>query len=506
MQPMQSVQPMQPKQPRHRVQPRQARHARHPRIARHSKVSTLPAIPRLPPVATEPATAMLPAVATEPATAMLPAVAIEPATPMLPAVAIEPATAMLLVVAIEPATPMLSDVAIDPAEAMRSSLVSVVTATACHRDRPPACEAFTSCDPYSGPGMLWRTGLSAVRTGVASRHAVVGCVVAVLALLIGACDPNPADRQADVNRLTQQLRTMPGVEAASNEVADSTAQGLVYVRVYVDVADDITADQLAAITSQYLQNLRAVDYTGYKVELDARRGWSVFAVDSGELPITNGDQIVAQGRDWVALRHAFPGSSIGLRATIRHPKGQLPIQEWGHSNVATIALPDAADYTAVTGAVNTLATTFPQLGALDWTISAGKRHPAQIQTSRRLPNPHEIDVWNKLNADQSVPHVDKLTINGQAVPPVWLSEKTTQSHDVDVALQLARQHLPIAATLPPPVLYTASDSLSGHIGASGHSRGPFAVTIGGCTIRELWLYRPTPPEQALINTYEKCKR
>ena len=342
--------------------------------------------------------------------------------------------------------------------------------------------------------------------GVAPRHILFCCIVTVVAVLVGGCDANPPGRRADVDRLTQQLRTMPGVQTASDEVADSKAQGLVYLRVYVDVADDITADQLAAITSRYLQGLHAVDYTGYKAELDARRGWSVFAVDSGELPITNGDQIVQQARDWVALRHAFPGSTIGLRATVTHPKKAFPVQEWGHSNVATIALPDAADYIAAAAAVNTLATAFPQLTAFGWTISAGKQHPAYIQTSRRLPNPQEMDVWNKLNADQSIAHIDKMTINGQSVPPVWLLEKTTQSHEVDVAVQLARQHLPIAATLPPPVLYTASDSISGHIGASGHARGPVAVTIGGCTFRELWQYRPTPPEQALINAYEKCPR
>jgi hypothetical protein len=341
--------------------------------------------------------------------------------------------------------------------------------------------------------------------GVAPRHVLLGCVVVLLTVFASACNGNPPDRKADVDRLTRQLRAMPGVQAASDEVADSKAQGLVYRRIYVDVADDITADQLAAITSHYLQNLHTVSYTGYKAELDARKGWSVFAVDSGELPIANGDQVVQQARDWVALRNAFPGSTIALRATISHPKHQFPVQEWGHSNVASIALPDAADYTAVGAAVNTLATRFPQLASLDWTISAGKQHPAYIHTSRRLPNAQEMDVWNKLNADQSIAHIDKMTINGQSVPPIWMLEKTTQNHDVDVAVQLARRHLPIVATLPPPVLYTAGDSISGHIGASGHARGPVAVTVGGCTFRELWQYRPTAPEQALINTYEKCR-
>jgi hypothetical protein len=329
--------------------------------------------------------------------------------------------------------------------------------------------------------------------------------VVSLAMLPAGCAATPPDRRTDVERLTEQIRAMPGVQAASDELADKPAQGVIYFRISVDVADDIGPDQLAAVTAGYLHNLHAVDYRGYRAELDARRGWNVFAVESGRLPITNADQIVAQARDWVALRHAFAGATIGLRATITHPGGQLPIQEWGHSNVGTIDLPDAADYSAVAAAVFTLAGRFSRLGSLDWTISAGKDHPAYIRTSRRLPNPEEIAVWNRLNADQSIPHIDEMRINRPFTPPVWFSEKTIQSRDVAVALQLARRHLPLVATLPRPVLYTASDQISGHVGFYGHARGPVAITIGGCTPRELWEYRSRPPEHALISTYERCR-
>jgi hypothetical protein len=327
-----------------------------------------------------------------------------------------------------------------------------------------------------------------------------------LVVLLAACDVKVPDRRAEVDRLTQQIRGMPGVQAVSDEVADCPAQGLVYFTVYVDVADDVSGDQLAAITSRYLVGLRAVDYRGYRAELDARRNGSVFAIDSGRLPVTNGDQILAQARDWAALRHELPGATIALRATITHPGHQFPVQEWGKSGIGSIDLPDPADYRTVTAAVSTMATNFAQLASLNWTISAGKQHPADIKTSRRWPNVHELQVWNKINADQSVAHVDKLTINGRTDAPVWVAEKTTQSRDRSVALHLARQHLPMVAHLPPPVLYTASDQIQGHIGDYGQvTGGPLAVTIGGCTPRDLLLYRPAPAELALINKYEKCR-
>jgi hypothetical protein len=338
-----------------------------------------------------------------------------------------------------------------------------------------------------------------------SRRLLAG-IVALIVVLLAGCQTNPPDRRADAASFTDQIRAMPGVIAATNNVADNRAQGMVYFTVRVDATDDLTGDQLRAITTRYLQELRTGKYTGYRTELDVRHGWNLFAVDSGRLPVTNGDQILEQAGDWVALRREFPSATTRFRATIAHPGGQMPIQEYGHSNTATTTLDGGADYTAVAATARKLADRFPDLTGIDWTISAGKDHPAQIVTSRRLPTAAELDVWNRLNADQTIPHIDKLRINGPVTPPVWISEATTQSRDVAVALQLARRHLPIAATLPAPVLYSASDQISGHIGGQGFARGPVSVTIGGCTKHDPLVYQPIPAEQALIDTYEICSR
>jgi hypothetical protein len=331
----------------------------------------------------------------------------------------------------------------------------------------------------------------------------VGLATLIVALS-AACDANPPDRQADAQAFTDQLRGMPGVIAATDDYADNRAQGRVYFDAYVDVADDVTSDQLEAVTARYLRELHSGKYQGYQAELDVRHGWSVFTVDSGKLPLTNGDQIVEQARDWVALRNEYPGATIRFKATIAHPDGRLPIQEWGHSNAATITLSGGADYTGVAATARRIADGYPDLAGIDWSVNAGKSHPAQIVTSGRLPTTAEIDVWDRLNADQTIPHIDRLRINGPVTPPVWISEETTQSRDVGVALALARRHLPIAAALPGPVLYSASDQISGHIGGQGLARGPVSVTIGGCTRHDPLVYLPIPAEQALINTYETC--
>jgi hypothetical protein len=115
-----------------------------------------------------------------------------------------------------------------------------------------------------------------------------------------------------------------------------------------------------------------------------------------------------------------------------------------------------------------------------------------------------LAVFTRLNADQTIPHIDRLRINSPIAAPVWFAEQTTQSRDVTVALQLARAHLPVAAGLPAPVLYTASDELSGHIGGRGFARGPVAVTIGGCTPHDPLVYLPIPEERQLIKRYETC--
>jgi hypothetical protein len=340
----------------------------------------------------------------------------------------------------------------------------------------------------------------------AHRNRLLAGVVALLAVLLAACGTNPPDRRADVASFTDRLREMPGVVDASFDFADSRPQGLVYFSVYLDVAENLTGEQLKMITARYLRQLRTGKYAGYRAELDVRRGWNRFAVDNGRLPIVNTDQIVRQANEWVALRREFPGATVTFRATIEHPGGQMPIQEFGHSNHATITLNGGADYTGVAATARALAERFSHLAGIDWTLNAGKDHPAQIVTSRRLPTPAELDVWNRLNADQTIPHFVRLQINRPNTPPVFFSEETTRSRDVAVALQLAQRHLPIVATLPAPVLYTASDEPSGHIGDLGIARGPVSVTIGGCTRHDPLVYKPIPPEQALINRYETCSR
>jgi len=325
--------------------------------------------------------------------------------------------------------------------------------------------------------------------------------VLAAALVAAACNANPPDRRAQVDALTRQIRGMPGVVAATGTTADDVAQGRVYVELDVDVADHITGDQLAAITSRYLDHLRSVDYRGYQTEFDARSGWNVFAIDNNDRAITNGDQIVQQARDWVAMRTQFPGSTVRLHATVSHGTDPSANRDGGHLSGGAIDLPDTADYTAVTATVTTLAARFPGLAGGDWTVGAGRQHPADIKTAKRFPTPQELDVWTKLNADQTIPHVDALTINGPTTGPVWVSEQTVTA-DAGVDVQLAGQHLPVVATLPPPVLYTASNEIQGHLNYYGQATAPLAVTVGGCTART---YRPAPGEQVLVNAYEKCK-
>jgi len=334
---------------------------------------------------------------------------------------------------------------------------------------------------------------------------------ALIVTAVAACSNAAPDRHQRADRLTQQLRAMPGVVAATADLANNVAQGMVYFWLTVQVADDITGDQLAALTAHYLDELHAVDYTDYQTELDVHRDRNVFVVDSDTRPVTNSDQITEQARRWVALRHEFPSATITFHATITHPPSQshtnggpgpTPGPDLGHPNTGTIELPEAADYTAVAATVTALATRFPDLSGGTWTISAGKAHPADITTTQRLPTPDEMRVWNELNADQSIPHVDAMTINAAATAPVWISEKT-RSHDIAVAFQLAGEHLATAAQLPAPVLYTSTDQIQAHRNYYGQTTSPVAITIGGCTART---YPPDPAEQTLIATYETCRR
>lgn len=338
---------------------------------------------------------------------------------------------------------------------------------------------------------------------VAGLRWPVGALIMVVAVALTACQVKTPDRSSNVDELTDMIRELPGVLAASSRTVNSTARDLVYFVIRVDTAPGITSAQLSDITSRYLQALATGAFAGYRAELDAGQGWSTFAVDSGNLPITNGPEVVRQAGDWVTLRHEFPTATIRLRATITHPGGQAPIQEWGRSNVAGIRLADPANHSDVSAVFTTLSTKFPQLARLTWTVSAGKQHPADIKTSLRFPSAAELDVWNALNADQAIAHVDKMTINGRVKAPVWLAEEV-RSHDPGVAVQLAQRHLPIVTRLPAPLLYTASDQIQGYINGDGRATGPIAITTGGCTARDNALYRPLPAEQALIAQYEIC--
>lgn len=129
----------------------------------------------------------------------------------------------------------------------------------------------------------------------------------MLMTLVVGCSATVPDRRADGEALASRIRTMAGVVSVTEDTANSPAQGLVYFRLYVDMADNVSGDQAAAVTARYLRNVATGRYSGYRLELDLRNGANVFAVDSGRLPITNSDQIVAQTRDWISLRREFPG-------------------------------------------------------------------------------------------------------------------------------------------------------------------------------------------------------
>ena len=331
------------------------------------------------------------------------------------------------------------------------------------------------------------------------RGLLLVVAVVTIGLTVGACTAAPPDRHSQVDQLSQHLRGMPGVLSAGNTFSDDEARGPTFFEVDVDVADDVTGDQVAAVTAAYLDSLRATDYTGYRAGLTVRHAGDVFVVGSGGRPVINRDQIEDQARSWVTLRQQFAGSTVTVRAAIGHsgdPAGRPPVAS------GSIQLPDPADYTAVAAAFGTLASRFPNLTGGDWTISAGNQHPAEIRASRRLPTPAEMNVWTALNTDQSIPHAVVFTVNGAVTGPLWVSEKIP-THDTDTAVRLAERHLPIVATLPAPVTYSATDQFQGHIGFHGQATGPVTILIGGCMKRD---YRPTPAEQALIDRYETCRR
>ncbi|CRZ18050.1 hypothetical protein [Mycolicibacterium neworleansense] len=337
------------------------------------------------------------------------------------------------------------------------------------------------------------------------RRLTISLCLAFVIAVLSACHATPPDRNADVARLAGLLGEMPGVLTVGHTVTNRPAQGVVRFVVDVQTEAGITENQLAAVVSRYLQDLTMVNYTGYHTELIAHHGWNAFAVDGGRLPIGNGQQIVAQARNWVAMRREFPTAAVRLRATVTHPHGESPMQEWGHSDVGSIRLADNTDYRDVAATVTALTEKFAGLAHLTWTISAGDDHPAEIKSTRRFPTAAELDIWNQMNADQTIPHTNKLTVNGRVQTPVWLAEQT-RSHDPADAVALAQRHLPLVATLAAPTLYTASDQIQGHITGDGRAVGPIAITVGGCTTRDYLVYQPPAAEQALMNAYETCRR
>jgi hypothetical protein len=327
-----------------------------------------------------------------------------------------------------------------------------------------------------------------------------GYLLVVIAVSLTSCSHPPPDRRAQADQLTGQIRSLPGVTAADNDLTDRVAEGNVHFWLSVNVTDDISADQIAVIAGRYLNAVRAGDYPGYETELDIRHGPNVFTVDSRQHVATNTDQIIDQARDWVALRNQFSSATVTLSATMSYPASGPGGRDRGHPSFGTIDMAEA-DYAALTSAVSTLGANLPRLAAGVWALSAGKIRPAEITTSQRLPTPQELNVWNAVNADQTIPHGVAMTINAPAAPPVWISEQAF-SHEPAIAVALALRHLPIVATLPAPLLYTATDQLQGHHDYNNRTTAPVAVTIGGCTPRT---YRPDPTEQKLINTYETCR-
>jgi hypothetical protein len=328
----------------------------------------------------------------------------------------------------------------------------------------------------------------------------VAALAAALAMV--ACAPEPPDRSAAAHTLTTRIGILPGVASAKEDLADRFAQGVVHFALTVDMSPAATGDDVAGVVTHYLDGLRAADYTGYQTELLIRSGKNLFAVDSGAHPVMETDTILDQARSWVAVREQLQDAAVTMWATIIHAPDAVSAGDRGHPSGGTIELPDGCDYIRVTAAVTTLTEQFPQLSGGNWTFSAGAAHPAKIVTSQRMPTADELITWTALNADQGIAHVVAMTINAPRTPPTWLSEQVL-SRDTTAALQLAREHLPMVAALPAPVLYTATDKRQAHRSFFGHSTAPVAITVGGCTPRD---YRPDAGEQELINSYETCRR
>ncbi len=168
-----------------------------------------------------------------------------------------------------------------------------------------------------------------------ARHCSL--IALLLVVVAAACAAAPPDRRSQVDGLTQRIGAMPGVMQAGNTFNDSAAQGPAYFELDVNVADDITGDQLAAITSAYLGDLAAQDYRGYKAQLDVRTDANVFLVD---------------GRPWETATRSWRRRAVGWRCSSSSPaarSGCAP-RRTRYRIPGNLQLPDAADYVAVAAA------------------------------------------------------------------------------------------------------------------------------------------------------------
>src|SRR6266478_5870060 len=84
------------------------------------------------------------------------------------------------------------------------------------------------------------------------RWRALGCALVVVAVSLVGCAQVAPDRRVQAGQLTKQIQSMPGVLSATTDLTDNIPQGNVHFWLSVDVAEDITADQVAAITTRYL--------------------------------------------------------------------------------------------------------------------------------------------------------------------------------------------------------------------------------------------------------------
>jgi hypothetical protein len=210
-----------------------------------------------------------------------------------------------------------------------------------------------------------------------------GSVLLAPAAVLSSCEQQQPDRRSDARQLTSQIQHMPGVRSATSDVADNIAEGRVHVWITVHVADDITADQLAAVTTRYTDGLHSADYTGYDTELVVHQGDNRFVIGTGRQSIANADRLVARARDWVGLRHEFPSAAPRIpqcRSQFAHHRCR-PVR-YRRDRAAR-----PRDYTAVTAAVTTLGARFPQLAGGNWTITPPRHTQLPSSPPGACPQP-----------------------------------------------------------------------------------------------------------------------